>query len=100
VACLKDELIDIGGYDESFDGYGYDDYDFCFRFEKFHKTRRISLCDLYEEIDFQRVTGDIIRHEKCLFEEHRHKENQQRSQDNIRNRRFVANQGKAWGVLE
>jgi len=100
VACMKKDLIEIGGYDESFDGYGFDDYDFLFRFEKHFKIKRTSLCDLYEKDEFESITGEVIRHEKCLFEKHRHKENQQRSQDNIRNHRFVVNQGKTWGVLE
>jgi hypothetical protein len=94
IGFFKKEFLELGGYDESLEGYGYDDEDLV------HRSANLGFT-LYRwgGTYFKRI--HTSKKEKNQHLKVNHSETQNintiRSEENIKNGVFVANQGVHWG---
>ena len=91
-AVPKRDLEYVGGFDEEFTGYGWDDWDLLHRLDKVGK--RWLICNdiiVIHQWHPKNYGFDIYKASE---------ENGNRSKKNIDDYRFCANLGKDWGVLE
>lgn len=107
VVCKKNHFMEIGGYDETFDGWGYEDIDFTKRLEKVGIKNKE--CDA-EHIHIQsNYNNKFINYEDKFpmqfknnsamggFRVMSNYNNFLKSVQNMENGKIVANAGKIWG---
>lgn len=87
----KDALLDVGGFDESFEGHGWDDWDLIHRLNK--KGLKTSM------LNDIRVIHQWHRKEYPYNVYDAAEKNGKASEDRIKSGEYRANIGKDWGVL-
>jgi glycosyltransferase involved in cell wall biosynthesis len=94
LSVFREDFLALGGYDESFRGFGFDDTDF------FNRARAAGFVDKI----FARKYALCLSHPNAertanmgLDKVATHRQNKQQSARNIAEGRLVANAGKPWG---
>jgi hypothetical protein len=95
LSARRDAFDKLGGYDESFVGYGWDDNDFRERASRSGIQMVFAPRNLFREIPNPDKAGDYIQ--KNTSETNT--ANRRRSEENVRLGRYVANAGKDWGKI-
>ena len=74
MACRRDSLVQLRGFDENFTDWGYEDIDFINRFELYYNTQRIiftekwlSSSDGYRHISTEERESNLINMQKSLL---------------------------------
>lgn len=96
IAIRKTALIALGGYDESFVGYGWDDNDLRERASRSGKRITFGPRKLYREIQDLDKSGDYVNPNTVETNEL----NQRLSRENVRSGRLIANSGSKWGTIK
>jgi len=109
VICSKDNFYEVGGYDESFDGWGYEDIDFANRLNIIG-VKRIGIPTEYVESlptdeikKFENYEKPIVKikngNQFSQFRYSSNFENYVKSKNNSLNRFYRANDTNNWGVV-
>jgi predicted glycosyltransferase involved in capsule biosynthesis len=110
IACHHEDFYEINGYDESFEGWGYEDVDFIKRLQTIDCTKRtvppksvIALGNSDEKrfLNYKNTSPEIIS-EASSFAGFRYVSNLQnfaKSRENILNGRSRANADRPWGEI-
>mgnify|MGYP002016299128 CR=1 FL=1 len=110
IACTRDDFYEVNGYDESFDGWGYEDIDFTKRLEmidsKKHEfehslVRKIENNHINNFFNYKNSEGEKIS-KQSPFVSFRYKSNLQnyaKSQLNILRKNYRVNLNDDWGVI-
>lgn len=105
VTCYKKDLLEIGGYDESMTGWGYEEVDFINRHKKYYKQDRILLVDngFNQSEEYKTLilgNNNLSEIPTTSHEEtRRNDENRTISQNNINSNILVVNNGRMWGNI-
>lgn len=110
IACFREDYLEVGGYDESFEGWGYEDIDFTKRLQLISCKQHNVPADFVDKIDNSKLnkfenykdTNPTKISEKSSFAGFQYTSNLQnfaKSQTKILNNEFRANQRTMWGVL-
>lgn len=96
VAFFKDEWRGLGGYDEAFEGYGYDDADLVCRALASGFTLARVRGNFYGRLRTGSADKVVNMRAKCWRQTQ--EANKRRSMANVRNGVWQANAGRTWGV--
>jgi len=106
ITCYKRDFIEIGGFDETMTGWGYEDRDFYERHEKYFKQPRVNIVNgtltqsaKEKEMLFGKNNLDGIIPVSSPKQPRNHVETREKSRLNITANKLVANAGREWGVL-
>jgi hypothetical protein len=110
VVCSKTHFLEVGGYDESFVGWGYEEIDFVNRLHK-SGCKKISIPIKYlrkiEHTDQERVSNYNPKFTKQINPTHKNSNmkyksnlsNFMKSSLNIKNNKLIANSKLNWGTI-
>jgi GR25 family glycosyltransferase involved in LPS biosynthesis len=110
IACFREDYLEVGGYDESFEGWGYEDIDFTKRLQmisckkvniKSESIEKIDNSNINKFENYKNATPEKIS-EKSSFAGFRYSSNLQnfvKSQSKLLNNEFRANSRSHWGVI-
>jgi len=102
IGMYKNEFIEIGGYDEDLQGYGYDDHSVVLRAmshfnAKFMWWAGVSKIDFTKRIKTPRgVVGKNMENQNWR---HTEKANKEITLKKMRSGEFIVNQGREWGLV-
>ena len=104
ITCYKKDLLQIGGYDESMTGWGYEEEDFMNRHQRyFNQPKKLLVADQYKQpkgfINLLLSTNHLNIPTTSRPELQSRHENKMISQENIKNNILIANASKEWGEL-
>lgn len=95
IGMFKKEFVELGGYDESILGYGFDDHDLLMR--AYHSGARI----VKFGGEFYRITPGHQRHQQGNYQirdwRYTQRRNSMLSLLNLYSKRYTANEGHHWG---
>jgi len=110
ICCTRELFFQIGGYDETFQGWGYEDVDFVNRAKaNKYKEKKIPIKFLgglnhddllrfknYEKRQIEKISDDSV-YKKMQVKSNLN--NFRKSSDNIKNQKIIANIGIPWGLI-
>jgi len=104
ITFWKKDLLEIGGFDESMTGWGFEEIDFMKRHQKYFRQPRRWLVKKQYKQSKEFITSLFgCNHLRIPTtsrpEPRRNRENKKISGENIKNNILVANTGKEWGKL-
>ena len=92
IAILKKYFMEVRGYDETFQGWGWEERDFAKRIRN-----HLNLMD----VKFEKHDANFIKHESTFNRPKRSNlTNRGRSDDNMNNKRYIVNQDIDFGSIE
>lgn len=99
ICCLKDDFIAAGGFDERMTGWGFEDNDFIHRISELFELNLTRLSDIMTRHEFVEMLGETCQHVRCTNESNNNNNNRERSINNIKSGKLVANQHVEWGTI-
>ena len=80
-------------------GWGYEDNDFVYRMSELFKLNLIRLSEIMPRQDLAKTLGEPVHHPRFINEISNNDSNRERSIDNIKAGKLVANQHMKWGMI-
>ena len=110
IACYREDFYEVNGYDESFEGWGYEDVDFTNRLKMINRTcKNVSQSSVValnnsdkKRFENYKNTNPGVISENSSFSGFRYVSNLQnfaKSRENILNGKFCANENFPWGQI-
>lgn len=102
VGMYKNEFLEIGGYDEELQGYGYDDHSLMIRAMNYFNAKLMWWAGI-SEVDFTRriktSKGKVVENMENKKWRETEKINKEITHRKINAKEYVANVGKEWGKI-
>jgi hypothetical protein len=106
ISCKLSDFYEVGGYDESFEGWGYEDVDFRLRLKLVGLTEvecggveQIDTIDTEKFANYEKIPKKLDTNSSFKnFEYSSNLQNFAKSQVNIINRNYRVNSNSEWGI--